>query len=104
MRIDGREVAPEHILQGVSQLLRVCDRAWVSGREVYVLMPETNPDAAISALARFTSADARFEVRAVSFPADGSTSEALLDQLAANDGAHTRRSSGNRVTDIITDG
>ena len=104
VRIDGCEGAPEHVLQGVSQLLRICDRAWASGGEVYVLMPETSPDAAISALARFSTADARFEVRAVSFPADGSTSEALLDQLVAKDGAHARRSSSHGVTDIITDG
>jgi hypothetical protein len=103
-RLDGGDVAPDHVLDAVSQLIRVCDRAWASGGAVYVLMPETSSDDAISAIARLAAPDAQLEVRAVSFPADGSTSEALLDQLVANNGAHARRLSSSTVADIIVDG
>jgi len=89
----GGDPDPGLRLDAVAPHLRSCDRVWVSEAALYVLMPETTAKAATSTFDRMREGDAALIARAVSFPEDGLTSEALLDQLHAPD----RRSATSRM-------
>lgn len=85
----GSSVDPRSIQRRVAEFrrhLRRIDLVWVRGTEIYVLLPETDGDAAAGALRRLRdrapAAFAAIEPVVVLFPRDGLTSGAILAAAA----------------------
>lgn len=88
LRLASRSVAngsPLPLLDDARPAVRSTDRVWRTGRDLYVLMPETSKPGAEAIIGRALSVrpELSTEWRIASFPSDGVTVGALFAELGA---------------------